>query len=102
MKLLREMEDEATMPTSSTEATTPTSNTRRKKNTEWQGLGGRFNKEKMRKFGLKHSHKESYYSLQEKSTSSATDVAATSPPTSEAATTSTTLSPTTAAAATAS
>ena len=103
VELLREMEDkyEAT----STEATTtPTSKTKRKRkiDAKWQGLGGRFNKVKMLKFGLKHSHKESYYSLQEKSTSSATDVAATSPPTSEAATTSTTLSPTTAAAATAS
>ena len=95
VKLLREMEDEheATTPTSSTEATAPTSNTQRKRKiyTECQGLGGRFNKVKMRKFGLKHSHKELYYSLQEKSTSSATNVAATSTATSEAATTSATL-----------
>ena len=98
VELLREMEDkyEAT----STEATTtPTSKTKRKRkiDTKWQGLGGRFNKVKMLKFGVKHSHKESYYSLQEKSTSSATVVAATSPATSEASTTSTTLNPITTA-----
>ena len=84
VKLLSKMEDEETTLTSSAdEETTHPSKPRKRKTigTAWKGLGGRFNEHKRRKFSVKDSHKQSYYSLDPKNTpssSSATDVAASS------------------------
>ena len=84
VKLLSKMEDEETTLTSSADEETTHPSKRRKRKTigtAWKGLGGRFNEHKRRKFSVKDSHKQSYYSLDPKNTpssSSATDVAASS------------------------